>query len=113
MATDIHIDHPILPPIPKRPKNKSKPPKPLPSPNSPGPSASSIPCSPNTPLNQWVKGTYEPLDVTNILGSPHQIPKGFKEWLLTFLGEDATLVEDHLKKILGPLKLMTSMRMFG
>jgi hypothetical protein len=37
------------------------------------------------------------MDVTNILVSPHQIPKGLKYWLSTFSRGDSTLSEDHQK----------------
>jgi len=42
--------------------------------------------------------------MTNIPGSPHQIPKGFKEWIPTFLGEDSNLDENHLKNFLRALE---------
>jgi hypothetical protein len=39
--------------------------------------------------------------MTKILGSPHKIPKGFKEWLPTFSGEDSTMTENHLDSFLS------------
>jgi len=42
--------------------------------------------------------------MNHIPGSPHQIPKGFKEWLPTFSREDIALVEDHLNKFLRSLE---------
>jgi hypothetical protein len=36
-----------------------------------------------------------------IPGSPHKIPKGFKEWLPTFSGEEYTKTENHLDSFLS------------
>jgi hypothetical protein len=44
----------------------------------------------------WEENVYKPLDITRILRSPHKIPKGFKEWLPTFFGDDPTLAQQHL-----------------
>jgi hypothetical protein len=98
------MDYPSLPPFPKRPKNVSKPHDPLPYPTSLGISTSSIPCSPTTLQKQWVKDTYKPLDMTKILGSPHNIPKGFKEWLPTFSGEDSTMTKNHSDSFINVLE---------
>jgi hypothetical protein len=44
------------------------------------------------------------LDITKILGSPHKLPKDFKEWLPIFSGEDLTTPEDHLYIFLRSLE---------
>jgi hypothetical protein len=36
------------------------------------------------------------LEIKKIPGSPHKLPKDFKEWLPTFSGEDLIEPEDHL-----------------
>jgi hypothetical protein len=44
------------------------------------------------------------LDITKIPGSPHKLPKDFKEWLPTFSGEDLTEPEDLLYLFLHNLE---------
>jgi hypothetical protein len=47
---------------------------------------------------------FKPLDMTKILGSPHKLPKDFKEWLPIFSGEDLIMTEDHLDFFLRALE---------
>jgi hypothetical protein len=44
------------------------------------------------------------LDITKIPGSPHKLPKDFKEWLPTFSREDLIEPEDHLYLFLRSLE---------
>jgi hypothetical protein len=46
----------------------------------------------------------EPLDIKKSLGSPHKLPKDFKEWLHIFSGEDLTAPEGHLYLFLRSLE---------
>jgi hypothetical protein len=52
----------------------------------------------------WVKDAYNPLDRTNIPGSPHEFSRDFKEWLPIFSRDDLLTTEDHLYSFLRALK---------
>jgi hypothetical protein len=74
------------------------------SPISSTPPLSPIPTSPNATWNLWANEAHKPLDITKIPGSPHKLPKDFKEWLPIFSGEDLTTPEDHLDYFLRALE---------
>jgi len=74
------------------------------SPTTSTPPLSSMPTSPSDTWSPWAKYVYKPLDMTNIPGSPHKIPKDFKEWLPIFSEEDLITTEDHLNAFLHALE---------
>jgi hypothetical protein len=63
-----------------------------------------MPTSPSATWSPWAKYAYKPLDMTKIPGSPHKLPKDFKEWLPIFSGEDLITTEDHLDSFLRALE---------
>jgi hypothetical protein len=71
-------------------------PSPPSSPAISTPPPSPIPSSPSVTWSLQNKEAHKPLDITKIPGSPHKLPKDFKEWLPTFSGEDLIEPEDHL-----------------
>jgi hypothetical protein len=42
--------------------------------------------------------------MTRILGSPHKLPRDFKEWLPSFSGDDFITIGDHLDAFLRTLE---------
>jgi hypothetical protein len=63
-----------------------------------------MPCSPSTFWILWVKDAYKPLNMKKIFGSPQKLPKDFKEWLPSFLGDYFFTTKDHLYTFLCSLE---------
>jgi hypothetical protein len=95
----------LVPQSPLVPHNcSSTSPSPPSSPAISTPPLSPIPTSPSVTWSLQNKEAHKPLDITKIPGSPHKLPKDFKEWLPIFSGEDLTAPEDHLYLFLRSLE---------
>jgi hypothetical protein len=68
------------------------------------PPPSPIPSSSSVTWSLQNKEAHKPLDITKIFGSPHKIPKDFKEWLPIFSWEDLIEPEDPLYLFLCSLE---------
>jgi hypothetical protein len=49
-----------------------------------------------TMASQWDPGNFKPLDMSEILGYPRQMPPRYEKWLPKFTGSDEDNVEDHM-----------------
>jgi hypothetical protein len=49
-----------------------------------------------TMASQWDPGNFKPLDMSEILGYPRQMPPWYENWLLRLIGNDGVRAEDHM-----------------
>jgi hypothetical protein len=49
-----------------------------------------------TMASQWDPGNFKPLDMSEILGYPRQMPLRYENWLPRFTGNDGVRAEDHM-----------------
>jgi hypothetical protein len=49
-----------------------------------------------TMASQWDPSNFKPLDMSEILGYPRQMPLRYEKWLPRFTGNDVVRAEDHM-----------------